>query len=286
MGTQRTPPSCPSLVLVADVRDCASCPLGRRLAPPRFVHGQSFEGAIEDGAGKTGARLRLDAALEAAETGHVAGLQVRRASWREECEHYVRESGPHGGQSGLPGVDAGHVPEKDPRLSFFAWVHHVVQTGRELQDRGRRGQAVLRCDVVSVLWAGMPGLDGVCLAGVYDLHQHAQRTTVHAEGDRECPGLHRIAMQLSLLHAKAAPPDLLHKEEPARRLVDAHDAVSADTMLVHQRAQLDEEPLRVGVLQLTAVELFQALGGLLAAQAHAMQELLHPAVAGTGVEFL
>ena len=29
----------------------------------------------------SGARLRLDATLEAAEDGHVAGLQVRRASW-------------------------------------------------------------------------------------------------------------------------------------------------------------------------------------------------------------
>ena len=38
-----------------------------------------------DGAGKSGARLRLDAALEPAEDGHVAGLQVRRASWREGC---------------------------------------------------------------------------------------------------------------------------------------------------------------------------------------------------------
>ena len=76
VGTQRTPPSCPSLVLVAEVRDCASCPFGRRLAPPCFVHGQAFQGAIEDGAGKSGARLRLDAALEAAEDGHVAGLQV------------------------------------------------------------------------------------------------------------------------------------------------------------------------------------------------------------------
>ena len=33
--------------------------------------------------------------------------------------------------------------------------------------------------------------------------------------------------------------------------------------------------MRFGVLLLRAVELFQALGGLLAAQAHAMQELLH-----------
>ena len=62
-------------------------------------------------------RLRLDAALEAAEDGHVAGLQVRSALWREEAQHDVRESGPHGCQCGLAGVDAGHVPEEDPRLS-------------------------------------------------------------------------------------------------------------------------------------------------------------------------
>ena len=30
------------------------------------------------------------------------------------------ESGLHGGQGALAGVDAGHVPEKDPRLSFLA----------------------------------------------------------------------------------------------------------------------------------------------------------------------
>ena len=87
--------------------------------------------------------MRLDAALEAAEDGHVAGLQVRRASWWEECEHDVRESGPHGGEGGLVGVDAGHVPEKDPRRSFLAWVQHVFQWGCELQERRRGGPAVL-----------------------------------------------------------------------------------------------------------------------------------------------
>ena len=96
--TQAMPCSCPRLVLVAGVRDCASCPIGRRLAPPCLVHGQAFEGAIEDGAGKSGAPLCLDAALEAAEDGHVAGLQVGRASWRDEAQHDVWESGLHGGQ--------------------------------------------------------------------------------------------------------------------------------------------------------------------------------------------
>ena len=83
------------------------------------------------------------------------------------------------------GVDAGHV-----------------QCGRELQDRGRRGPAVLRCDVISVLRPGLLRQDGVCLARVHDLH----RTTVHSEGDRECRGLSRFALQLSLFEAAAAPP--------------------------------------------------------------------------------
>ena len=105
VGTQWTPPSCPNLVLAAEVRDCASCPFGRRLAPPSFVHGQAFEGAIEDGAGKSGVRLRLDAALEAAEDGHAAGLKARSASWRDEAQYDVWESGLYGGQGGLAGVD-------------------------------------------------------------------------------------------------------------------------------------------------------------------------------------
>ena len=102
-----------------------------------------------------GARMRLDAALEAAEDGHVAGLQVRSAVRRDEAQHDVRECGPHGGQGGLAGVDAGHVPEKDPRLSLPAWIEHAVQCGCELQERRRRGPAVLRCDVVGALRPGL-----------------------------------------------------------------------------------------------------------------------------------
>ena len=122
-----------------------------------------------------------------------------------------------------------------------------------------------------------PGLlrqDGVCLASVYDLHQHVQRATVHAEGDRECRGLLGVALQLGLFDATADPPDLLHREEAAGRLVHVHDAVCADSVLVHEPAELDEESVRVGVLVLRAVELFHALGGLLVTQA---QEFLHPA---------
>ena len=92
------------------------------------------------------------------------------------------------------------------------------------------------------------------------------RSTDHAEGDCECRRLPRVALQLNLHHAAAAP---------AGRLVDVNDAVCADCVLVHQPPQLDEEPVRVGVLLLRAVELFQALGGLLGAQTHATQEPLH-----------
>ena len=80
--------------------------------------------------------------------------------------------------------------------------------------------------------------------------------------DCECRGLPRVALYLSLLHAAAASSNLMHRQEAARRLVDVHDAVCADSVLVHEPAQLDEEPVRVGLLQSRAVELFQALGGL------------------------
>ena len=112
-----------------------------------------------------------------------------------EAQHDVcGKSGPHGGQGAVAGVDVGHVPEKDPRLSFAARVQHVVQCGREVQDRGRRGPAVLGRDVVSELWPGMLRQDGVCLVRVHDLHQHVQRATVQAEGDRECRGLRCVAL--------------------------------------------------------------------------------------------
>ena len=116
-----------------------------------------------------------------------------RASWREEARYDVRELLLHGGHRALAGVDAGSVPEKDPRFSFFARVQHVVHC--ELQDRGRRdGPAVLRRDVVSALLRQ----DGVCLGRLLD--QHVQRATVHAEGDRERGRLLCVAPQLGLLH--------------------------------------------------------------------------------------
>ena len=129
---------------------------------------------------------------------------------------------------------------------------------------------VLGRDVVNALLRQ----DGVCLGSVYD--QHVQRATVHAEGDRERRGLLCVALQLGLLHAATAPPDLLNRQEPAGRLVHVHDAVCAGRVLVHEPAELDEQPVSVGVLLLRAVELFHALGGLLEAQAHTTQELRHP----------
>ena len=121
---------------------------------------------------------------------------------------------------------------------------------------------------------------------MHDLHQHVQRATVHAEGDRERRGLLRVALQLGLFLAAVAPSGLVHREKAARGLVDVHDAVCTDSVLVHEPAELDEEAVRVGLLQSRAVELLQALGGLLEAQAHATHEFLHPGIAGTHVESL
>ena len=56
--------------------------------------------------------------------------------------------------------------------------------------------------------------------------------------------------------------------------------------VVHEPAQLDEQPVRVGLLQRRAVELLQALGGLLVAQAYAVEKPSHPPLAGTHVESL
>ena len=73
----------------------------------------------------------------------------------------------------------------------------------------------------------------------------------------------------------------MHQQEAAGRLVDVHDAVCADSVLVHQPAQLDEQPVRVGLLLLRAVELFHALGGLLVAQVHAVEEPSNPPFAAS-----
>ena len=85
---------------------------------------------------------------------------------------------------------------------------------------------------------------------------------------------------------RGGPPGQMHWQEAAGGLVDVHDAVCADSVLVNQPAQLDEEPVCVCVLLLRAVELFHELGGLLEAQAHATQELSDSSIAGTDDESL
>ena len=60
----------------------------------------------------------------------------------------------------------------------------------------------------------------------------------------------------------------MHWQEDVSSMFTARSALN-------QPAQLDEEPVRVGVLLLRAAELFRALGGLLVAQVHATQESLH-----------
>ena len=47
---------------------------------------------------------------------------------------------------------------------------------------------------MSALRPGLLRQYGVCLARVHDLHQHVQRATVHAEGDRDCRGLLCVAL--------------------------------------------------------------------------------------------
>ena len=95
-------------------RDAHSAEDWRR---PCLVHGQVVEGAIEDGA----------------EDGHIAGLQVRRASWREECEHDVRESAAWRRRW----RECWHVPEKDPHCPSLLGFSSF-QSGSELQECRRR----------------------------------------------------------------------------------------------------------------------------------------------------
>ena len=102
--------------------------------------------------------------------------------------------------------------------------------------------------MVSALRPRLVKQDGVCLASVYDLHQHVLRATIHAEGYRECRGLFCVALQLGLFDAAAAPPDPMHRQEAARGLVDVDDAICADCVLVHKPAQLAKEPVRVAAL--------------------------------------
>ena len=49
---KRCHPVVHGLVPLAQVRDCARCPFGRRLAPPCFVHDHVVEGAVDDCGGQ------------------------------------------------------------------------------------------------------------------------------------------------------------------------------------------------------------------------------------------
>ena len=182
------------------------------------------------------------------------------------------------------GGDAGHVSEKDPRLSLSARVQRVVHCGRVLQERRRGGPAVLGRDVMSALRQG-------CSSKTASVLPQCTMCTSMSSGLRsmlkatvKVVASFCVALRLRLFDAAAAAPGLMHQEDAAGRLVDVHDAVCADSVVVHQPAQLDEQPVRVGQLQSRAVELFQALGGLLEAQAHATQELSEPLSPGTDVE--
>ena len=126
-------------------------------------------------------------------------------------------------------------------------------------------------------WPGLLKQEGVCLAQVHDLHQNVQGATVQAEGDRECRGLPRVPLYLSLSDAAAAPPDVMHRQEAAGQVSSMFTTRSVLTPHgAHEPAQLDEQPVRVGVLLLRTVELFHALGGLLVAQMHATPWLSGP----------
>ena len=105
---------------VAEVRDCSSSPFGRRLSSLCPIHHDVVERAVDVGAGRSGARVRVDAALEAAEDGNVAGLQIRSAVRGDEAQH-ARQRRPHVGHGGLADRDAGHVPEKEPPFSDVTW---------------------------------------------------------------------------------------------------------------------------------------------------------------------
>ena len=138
-------------------------------------------------------------------------------------------------------------------------------------------------DVASVLCPGCSGKTASVLPACTICTSMSKAPRSMLKATRERRGLLCVALQLGLFDAAAAPPDLVHREEAARSLVDVHDAVCADSVLVHQLAQLDEQPVRVAVLLLMAVELFHGLGGLLVAQAHAVEELSDPLSPGTDV---
>ena len=77
-----------------------------------LVHDHVVERAVDDGAGKRGARLRLDAAL-----GHVAGLPKRSAVRRDE--HDVKELRRHGDHGGLLAMTQRRIHDCPSLLGFM-----------------------------------------------------------------------------------------------------------------------------------------------------------------------
>ena len=197
--------------------NCANCPFCRILAAAMPC---SWPSRRRCHRGRSGQEWRSLCAwmqlLKLRKTATSQGLQVRRASWRDEAQHDVRGKWP-AWLSGWPRW-RGCWPwprEGSHDGPHSVWIQHVVDSGRELQDRGRCCPSVLGRDVASALGPGLRGHDGVGLVRVHDLHQHVQRATVHAEGDPECRGLPRVALQLSLFHTTATPPDLMHQQKAA-----------------------------------------------------------------------
>ena len=113
----------------------------------------------------------------------------------------------------------------------------------------------------------------MCLASVHDVHHRVQWAAIHAEGDGECRGHSGLALQLGLcVFCSDGPSDRLHRHDTAQGLVYVDHAVCADSVLVHEPAQVDEQPMRVGLLVSGAVH------------GHPMHEIPDPAQAGRNVE--
>ena len=134
------------------------------------------------------------------------------------------------------------------RVSALAWMLAMSQRKTHacpsLLGFSTLSNVAVSCRIVVVVARGecAPARVAPARWTPHDLHQHVKRATVHAEGDRECRGLLCVALQLSLLDAAAAPSGLMHREEAAGGLVDVHDAVCADSALVHEPVQFDEQP--------------------------------------------
>ena len=202
VGTQATPPSCPSLALVQEVSDCARCPLGRRLAPPMLC---SWPSRRRSHRGRSGPSVVLACAwmqfLEAAEDGHVAGLWVRRALWREEAQHDVRECGPHA-----------------VNVASLAWM--LAMSQRRIHDcPSLPGLSTLSRAAARVVSALRPGA----------AQARRRLSCRRARPAPACPAGHGpmlkaivnvvaslvLPLQLGLFRAAAAPSGLMHREEAA-----------------------------------------------------------------------